>query len=118
MVSNQDHHALLILHAACLRRWCIFLVLYRQQLPAELYMELFCARSGRDAALDPCDSIPDFLRKPLVIDCAPLTRAEWEVAVDSNAVHLKPKKPTLNNPNPPAADAPINRVVLREPQRK
>lgn len=111
------------------------MLLYHKQLPKEMYLELFCARSGKDAALEACDQVPDLLQKPLVLDVAPASKCEWEFSIDCNAVQPAARKASPGSPAPSPANSawkhvyeraqlltdfptPLNQVVLRDPARK
>lgn len=83
------------------RSWVAFALIYHRSLPKQMFWTLFCTPSGPNAALDPCDNLPDLLLKPMLLDVAPKTRVDWEVAIDPWAVHSK------------AGDGPFKRVVER-----
>jgi hypothetical protein len=103
--------------------WVVFALIYAKTLPKHMYWQLFCTNSGPHAALDPCDNLPDLLRRPMVLDVGPSTKVDWELAVDPWAVHNKqgdgPFKRVVERAQLVTDfPSPFNQVVLRAPMRK
>lgn len=105
------------------RSWIVFALIYARGLPRQMFWTLFCTPSGPHAALDPCQNLPDLLRTPMLLDVAPKTKVDWELAADPWAVHTKAGDGPFKRIQERAqlvADfpSPFNQVVLRAAARK